>query len=81
MEAGAPPLVPVSTSPVVLALPAARRADDVAPRVARAEAILARIAEGHDVPVNDAAWAQAFVEMPAFKAFKSNQSHQGSLTA
>lgn len=52
-------------------LPPPKRGDDIARRVARAEMILAAIDAGHEVPTADRAWAEAFVEMPAFKAFRA----------
>lgn len=55
-------------------MPAASPVEDIAARVARAELLIARANDGHDVPANDIAWAQAFVEGAAFQAFKMQEA-------
>lgn len=49
--------------------------DQVAARVARADGLIARAAEGHDVPENELAWAQAFIAGPSYQWFKAEAAH------
>lgn len=55
-------------------MPPVQPQEDIAARVARAEQLIARADEGHDVPANDIAWARAFAAGPAFLAFKTQEA-------
>lgn len=45
----------------------------VASRVARADRLLALAADGHDVPADELAWAEAFARGPAYAGFKARE--------
>lgn len=54
-----------------------RPTDDISARVARAQALIADHAAGHEVDPQRLEWAQAFVSGPAFKTFKATQALAG----
>jgi putative transposase len=59
--------LPQATKPV--------SADEIATRVARAEALIARASQGHDVAEHELAWANAFVAGPTYQWFKAEAAH------
>lgn len=65
---------PPSARASVHQMPFVQPQEDIAARVARAEQLIARADEGHDVPANDIAWARAFAAGPAFLAFKTQEA-------
>jgi putative transposase len=70
----APDSAPATVHRLPSATPASRP-DQVAARVERAETLIARAAEGHEVPEQELAWAQAFVAGPTYQWFKAEAAH------